>query len=170
MQRQFIDGDRARHQKPFSMFFICATVAALSRYWINLLLLRFYGAGDMGEAHFFHQYMVMLHIALLPLYSFMTFLFFRNSRYNYGELVVLMLYTVSFFFLTVSAIALLKFIWPDLNTAFVELPLLSIYNVITFVRFFNRQQRWIVALKSILVLLILFLSAHYVEKLFIQML
>src|SRR3954465_173640 len=32
MQRAYIEGDRTRHQKPFSMFFICATISALSRY------------------------------------------------------------------------------------------------------------------------------------------
>src|SRR3990170_3167143 len=34
MQRTYVEGYRAKHQKPFAMFFICATVAALSRYWI----------------------------------------------------------------------------------------------------------------------------------------
>ncbi len=34
MQHGYVEGDRSRHQKPFSMFFICLTIAALSRYWI----------------------------------------------------------------------------------------------------------------------------------------
>jgi hypothetical protein len=34
MQRQYTDGERSKHQKPFSMFFICVTIAALSRYWV----------------------------------------------------------------------------------------------------------------------------------------
>ena len=170
MQRDFIDGDRSRHQKPFSMFFICATIAGLSRYWINLVLARFYDAGDLNEAHFFHQYMVMLHIVLLPLYGFITFLFFRNSRYNYGEIVVLTLYTLSFFYLSVSAIALLKFIWPHLDTAYIELPLLSIYNVLTYIHFFKEPPRWIVVLKSIVIIVLLFLLAHFLEKGIIQLL
>src|SRR5687767_7497926 len=39
MQRSYIEGDRARHQKPFSMFFICATIAALTRYWVFSILI-----------------------------------------------------------------------------------------------------------------------------------
>lgn len=168
MQRLYLEGDRARHQKPFSMFFISATVAALSRYWLNLALLRFYGAGDLGEAQFFHQYMVMLHMALLPAYSFIVFLFFRNSRYNYGEIVVLMLYTVSFFFLTVSVVALLKFLWPHLDTAYVELPLLAVYNVLTFLNFFTAERRWVVVLKSIVLMALIYSMAHSLEDVIIK--
>src|SRR5215210_6216587 len=49
MQRDYIEGDRARHQKPFSMFFICATITALLRYWINLALMRYFKSGNVSE-------------------------------------------------------------------------------------------------------------------------
>lgn len=170
MQRRYIAGDRISHQKPFSMFFICATVAGLSRYWLNLALLRYYGAGNMAEGEFFHQYMVVLHIALLPVYSAIVFLTFRSARYNYGEIVVLMLYLVSFFFLAVSVIGLLKFIWPHMDTAYVELPLLAVYNLVTCVHFFTGPPRWLVALKSFLIMVLMFLLAHYLEKALIELL
>jgi hypothetical protein len=169
MQRSYLEGDRARHQKPFSMFFICATIAAIGRYWMYLLLQRYYQAGDLQEAQFFHQYMVMLHIALLPLYTLITYLFFRKAGYNYGELGVLMLYTVSFFFLAVTLISLLKFIWPHMDTAYVELPLLLVYNAVTFVNFFKAQPRTATVLKSVAAMCITFLLVHYIEKLLIQM-
>ena len=82
MQRSYIEGERNKHQKPFSMFFICATVAALSRYWIFSALLKYYDAGNISEADFFHEYMVVVHIIMLPLYAFIAYLFFYKSKYN----------------------------------------------------------------------------------------
>src|SRR6476469_1749570 len=108
MQRTFVDGDRARHQKPFSMFFICATILAVSRYWLNQTLVHYYHVGLTQEANFFHQYMVMVQIVMMPV--------------------------------------------------------LMMYNIITFVHFFNESPRWVVVVKSILVLLITFLISHYLEK------
>ncbi len=163
MQSAYISGDRSKHQKPFSMFFICATVAALSRYWIFKALAKYYHAGNLAEANFFHEYMVLVHIALLPLYIFITYLFFYKSKYNYAESGVLILYTVSFFFLLASCIALLKFLWPNLDTAYIELPVLLIYNTITFVNFFDKLPRWSVVVKSIILLVILFFLIQLVE-------
>jgi hypothetical protein len=164
MQRDYINGNRSRHQKPFSMFFICATVAGLSRYWIHTALLKYYNSGDINEANFFHEYMVLLQIALLPLVALITYLFFTKSGYNYAEIGVLTLYTVSFFFLIVSVIALLKFIWPELDTAYIELPVLTVYNLLTNINFFNKTPAWLVGLKSLLLTSIIFLSAHFLEK------
>jgi hypothetical protein len=66
MQRDYLEGFRAYYQKPFSMFFICATISALSLYWIN----RFSGNSAEGQAafdYFLQHYYVLLHIILLPL-------------------------------------------------------------------------------------------------------
>ena len=168
MQRTFIEGERNNHQKPFSMFFICATVAALSRYWIFKALFKYYNAGNISEANFFHEYMVILHIAMLPLYAFISYLFFYRSKYNYAEIGVLILYTMSMFFLAATIIALLKFIWPDLDTAYIELPILIFYNVITFINFFNKLPRWSVILRSIIIILILFFIVQIVEDFAVQ--
>ena len=54
-QRAYIEGDRHRQQKPFSMFFICITFCALALYTINTLLIRFYHSGDIYYfIKFFH--------------------------------------------------------------------------------------------------------------------
>lgn len=68
MQRTYIEGNRIKHQKPFSMFFICLTITALVRYWISNALIKFYHADMISEANFFHQYMVIMYIVLLPVY------------------------------------------------------------------------------------------------------
>jgi hypothetical protein len=119
MQREYIEGNRASHQKPFSMFFICATVAALIRYWINLALVNYYEAGNMIEGDFFHEYWVLLQIVLMPLYTLISWLFFIRSGYNYAEIGVLNLYSMSALFAIVSIISLFRFIWPELDTMWV---------------------------------------------------
>ena len=163
MQKEYIEGNRSLHQKPFSMFFICATIAALTRYWIFQVLIKYYDTGSVTEMNFFHEYMVILNIALLPLHALIIYIFFYRSGYNYAEIGVLVLYSVSFFFLLASCIALLKFFWPHLDTAYIELPLLLLYNTVTFINFFNTQSRWTVAVKSIIIILGIFLLIQKLE-------
>jgi hypothetical protein len=169
MQRDYIDGDRARHQKPFAMFFICATVAALARYWINLALVNYFQGGDIVEAEFFHKYLVILHVVLLPLYAFITYLIFYNKKFNYAEVGVLLLYTMSFFFLLTTLIWLLRFIWPNLDTAYVELPLVALYNAITFRNFYREEKTWIVIIKSLITVTLIFIAAGSFEDLAISL-
>lgn len=167
MQRTYIEGDRVKHQKPFSMFFICATVAALSRYWIYQALIRYYNIGDISEMNFANEFMVIFHIALLPLYALITYLFFYRSGYNYGEISVLTLYSISVLFLISTGISFMKFIWPEFDIAYIEFPFMLIYNTITYVNFFNQQGRWKVILKSLLIISCTFLLIQLVEDLVI---
>lgn len=169
MQREYIEGDRSRHQKPFSMFFICATIAALSRYWIFQFLIKYYHTGNISEANFFHEYMVIFNIILLPLHAFFIYLLFYKAGYNYAEIGVFVLYSISFFFLIASCISLLKFIWPELDTAYIELPVLLIYNTITFINFFHKQPPWMAAIKSIIVILGIFFLIQKLEDFIIKL-
>jgi hypothetical protein len=163
MQKGYIEGDRARHQKPFSMFLICATLAALSRYWIYRQILKQFETGNTSEVYFFDEYMVVLHILLMPLYALICYLFFYKSKYNYAEVGVLILYSISFFLLLTIGITMLKFIWPRLDTAYIELPILIVYNTITFINFFDSSPRWLVVIKSIISILIIFLFVQVLE-------
>ena len=99
MQKEYVEGIRKKYQKPFSMFFICATIAAIALYWFNLILMKYYNAGQTSDADFFHQYWVLLQVSLFPLYILILYLFFYRSRFNYAEVGVLQLYTFSFLFL-----------------------------------------------------------------------
>lgn len=165
MQRDYIDGDRARHQKPFSMFFISATAVGLLRYWINMALVSYYQGGDVVEGDFFHKYLVILHILLLPLYVLITYLVFYKKKFNYAEVGVMMLYTMSFFFLITTAIWLLRFIWPQLDTAYIELPVIAVYNLITFINFYKEDKVWLVIIKSLVTVTLTFLAAGFFEDL-----
>ena len=163
MQRAYVEGDRLRYQKPFSMFFICATIAALGRYWIYLAIIKFYHSGNASEVDFLHNYMVILNIILLPLHALIIYLVFYKSKYNYAEIAVLVLYSASFFFLIAITVALFKFIWPELDTMYIEFPVLLVYNTITFINFFSEQPRWSVAIKSLVIISGLFFLIQVLE-------
>lgn len=169
MQREYIEGDRAKHQKPFSMFLICATVLALIRYWIFKILIKYYDTGSISEANFHHEYTIIFFLVLLPLHALLIYLLFYKSGYNYAETVVFVLYALSFFLLIAICINLLKFIWPELDTAFVELPVLLVYNTITFINFFHKQPRWIVALKSLIIVSLIFYLIQVTEDFVIDL-
>ena len=72
-------------------------------------------------------------------------------------------------FLVVTLVSLLRFIWPDMDIAFVELPLLAVYNILTLMRFFNEEPRWTVVLKTVLVMLISFLIIDKLKNFLIGM-
>jgi hypothetical protein len=168
MQREYIEGIRTGHQKPFSMFFISASVMALLLYWINVLLTNYFDAGNTKEAMFFNKYMVMLLMGSLPFMTLVTWLFFFRSSYNLAEIGVFSLYTLSAFFLIVAACNFLKFIWPDFQTRYAELPLILVYNMITFVHFFHASSKWKVALKSVICGTLFFFTAAKLQDYFVD--
>jgi hypothetical protein len=148
MQREYLQGVRVKHQKPLSMFLICATIVALTLYWLNFVLVRYFDAGDLKEGLFFDKYMVLLLAMMVPLFSLLTFAAFYNSKYNYAEIVVFSLYTISFFFIVVAVINLSKLVVPEFQTRFAEFPIVLVYNAITFRNFFREDRPWVVILKK----------------------
>jgi hypothetical protein len=169
MQKEYVEGDRVRHQKPFSMFFISATVCALIFYWVNSALIKYYHLGDTKETAFFHQYWVLLQVCMLPLYCSISFLCFKKAGYHFGEIVVSQLYTFSFVFLLLALIQLLKFIDPNLETRYIELPLIAGYSLITNLNFFNRLKRSAVILISLITIILLFLIAVSVQDKLVEL-
>jgi hypothetical protein len=170
MQRRYIEGARSRHQKPISMFILCLTINGVIRYWIFNALMKYYHEGKISQANFYHEYMIILFGALMPLWALLTWLFFKESKYNYAETGVQQLYNFSFIILAAVPITMLKFIWPRLDTAYIELPLYLIYNAITFMNFYNRLNKWRVLIKSVILFFVLFLMVQAMEDLVIGLL
>lgn len=170
MQKEYLAGDRIRHQKPFSMFFITATLSALIFYLVNTTLVKYRGSGDAAEAAFFRHYWVLFHICLFPFYCLITFLCFRKSGYNYGEIAVFQLYVFSFLFPVLAAIQMLKLIWPNLETRFIELPVLLIYTLITNHKFFSRLSKAHIWIMSIISITLTFLLAALVQDRLVELL
>ncbi len=167
-QLEYIEGHRAKHQKPFSMFFLCITTSALIFYWTNLLLYKHFNVGDASDVQFFHQYMVVVTIVMLPVYTLITYVFFIKSKFNYAEIFVLLLYNLSLLLVVSALLQSLKFIFLELNTEYVELPLIVIYNWLTNKNFFLHERKWLVFVKTILASAMCFFVAGLVQGLIID--
>lgn len=168
MQRKYIHGVRAKHQKPFSMYFLCGTIAALTMYWINVLLMKHYDAGDDKEAHFIHQYWVILQVIMLPVYALVTYIFFKKSKLNYGEVMVFQLYLFSLLFICLSFIHLLKLIIPHLQTRYIEFPVIVGYTIITNLNFFRELNKGVNILLTVISVGICFFLASMIQDLLVQ--
>lgn len=163
MQYEYLEGKRNNYQKPFSQFFICATIAALVVYWVNMALMKYYHAGNSMEAAFFNKYWVLLQVVMLPIYALITWLFFKGSGYNYAESGVFQLYIFSVLFLMIAFIHLLKFAWPNLQTRYIELPLIIIYTIISNINFYRRLPAWQAVTRGILAIGVSFFIASYIQ-------
>lgn len=163
MQREYIEGKRSKHQKPFSMFFICVSINALVRYLVFRYLHK-------SEATFWHEYSAILYIFLVPFIALFNWLLFAKGKYNYAETGVQQLYTLSVIYLAVIPVSFVLFIWRNLDTAYIELPLLSIYCVITFINFYSASPRWLVIIKSLLMISFMFLLVQLSEDLLMKIL
>ncbi|MEO8172098.1 MAG: DUF3667 domain-containing protein [Sediminibacterium sp.] len=163
MQREYVEGKRVNHQKPFSMFFICISICALMRYLVFQELHK-------SEANFWHNYSSFLYIFLVPIITLFNWLLFARGKNNYAETGVLQLYMLAFIFLAVIPISLVLFIWHDLDTAYIEFPLLAVYSVITFVNFYNTSPRWLVIIKSLVAISFVFLLVQVTEDFLMKIL
>jgi hypothetical protein len=168
MQLTYIEGKRNIHQKPFSMFLMCATITALVRYWIFYTVTKYYNTDIISEAKFFHEYLVITYIALIPIYVLITFLLFYKSGYNYAEVGVMMLYTISICFLTAGLISLIKFIYPHIDTAYIEFPVFTFYFLVTLLNFFKLMPRWEVAIKGLITMSSIYLIEQVAEDFVIR--
>ena len=154
MQRQYMEGFRVNYQKPFSMFFICSTVSAIVLYWLNRLTGGSPGREQAAFNYFLQHYYVLLHIILLPFYTLVTWLLFKPSKYNYAEILVLGMYMLAFMLLLLIPLYMVSAVIPAMKTRFVETTVFAIYNVWTFIRFFNKMAWWKVLIMSIVNLVI----------------
>jgi len=151
------------------MFFICATITALTRYWILSAIIKYHHADITSEAKFFHEYMVLTYIALVPIYVLITYLMFYKAKYNYAEIGVMMLYALSFIFLASAFISLPKIFYPRLETRFIEFPVFTIYIMVTLINYFKIIPWWIVAIKSVVIMIAAFFLNDLAEDFMIRL-
>ena len=167
MQKKYLAGERVRHQKPFSMFFLCATITALAIYWTTRPAHEV-SPFDETRIHFYRHYYVITQALLIPYYSLVVWLLFHNKRFNYAESLVLFAYTVAFALLLVILPNLINLIPHNFKTEIVEIPLLAVYLTWTNLNFFNDQPAWTVIIKSILSLLACWFSAYFITNFIIH--
>ena len=164
MQRDYLAGRRGRFQKPFSAFFVACTVTALGQFALNSLVARWYGIEDSATGYFRH-YFSLVQVGLLPLYALITWLLFRRQRFNYAETAVVTAYSLSLLLYATLALNLLRLIWPQLDTKYLELPLIVAYNVVTNRHLFPSTSRWVLVGKSLVICSACFALATLVAKL-----
>jgi Protein of unknown function (DUF3667) len=153
MQKDYLAGDRKKHQKPFSMFFVCATLAGLAIYWSIKPSTQTTPIGVATE-EFSRHYFVILQSIFLPFYTLLTWLLFRSKNFNYAEALVLFVYSLAFVLILMIPVNMINLIPHHFETTFAELPVMGGYIIWTNLKFFNTQPRWLVILKSLLVLFI----------------
>jgi uncharacterized protein DUF3667 len=146
MQREYLEGQRQKHQKPFSYFFINATIGALVAYWVGLAVANLYSSGSEIETKFFKSYFAIAQMVLVPVYALTSWMVWKlvvKTKYNYGEMLVYILYSAGTFLLFVALVNLLRLIFPDFDTTYVEMALLIPYNIITNYNFFRKPLGYI---------------------------
>jgi hypothetical protein len=161
MQKDYIDGNRSKYQKPFSMFFICGTLTALALYFIHKPTGANISHFEEVKEDFTRHYYVIVQSVLLPAYGFITWLLFRNNKINYAESLVLFAYTLSIMLLMVIFTNLFDLIIPNVPSPYYEIPPLFIYLLITNLNFFKSERRWSVLIKSFINILIGYFLSNY---------
>ncbi|RYU90634.1 DUF3667 domain-containing protein [Mucilaginibacter terrigena] len=149
MQEEYIAGRRSLYQKPFSMFFLCGTITALALYWINRGVLAIHASGDEAEGHYYQHYFVLLQMCLVPAYSFVAYLVF-SKRYNFAEYLVILLYNTSMLFMFICIANFFKLIFGAFETGYIEIVIVLLYNVLTYLNLFNDEGRASVILRTLL--------------------
>ncbi len=167
MQKDYFAGHRSKHQKPFSMFFVAATLAALTIYYTTKTSLEMTAAGK-ATVHFTKHYYVLLQTALLPFFALLTWMLFRNRNLNYAEALILTVYTLAFVLLLMIPVNLINLIPHHIETTFVEVPVMAAYFIITNIRFFNTQNAGLVIIKTLLMLLTGFLAFQWIANFIIE--
>ena len=147
MQKNYLNGYRARDQKPFPMFVVCATVCSLVMYFI-------YRDSPANTGYTYKHYWVFAHTAMLPFYAFTTWIFFKSSRLYYAEALVLNIYMLGFMLLIILPANLLQYFFSELVISIIEVIILVSYTTWTYLNFFDNKPVWIVVIKSFFCLVI----------------
>ena len=163
MQKNYLNGARSRYQKPFSVFFICATLAGLAIY---LMTQPSSSAGstpyDEMRIHFYRHYYVIMQTAMTPFYALVIWLLFGSKQLNYAETLVLFVYSSSFVLLLVIPVNAINLLPEHIETWYVEIPLLAGYITWTNLNFFNKQPKWLVIIKSVISLLVCWSASYFI--------
>lgn len=105
---------------------------------------------------------------MIPLYALITYLFFKRSDFNYGEILVFRLYLFSFLFIVLSLIHLLKLIFPHPETRYIELPDIVMWTAITNLNFFDQLKKPGVIIRTVFTIGLSFLVASSVQDFLIR--
>ncbi|MEP6926945.1 MAG: DUF3667 domain-containing protein [Ginsengibacter sp.] len=164
MQKNYLDGERKTNQKPFSLFFICASIAAIALHFVNTTPYGSQNHFDIVKENFYKNFFVILQAILLPVYAFLAWVFFGKKQINYAGMLVLTIYTISFSLLIIIPLNFTGLIPGFTYQQYLEVLFLSVYTILTNLNFFSFQNRWVVIIKSIAVLLLSYLLFNFMAN------
>ena len=160
MQKAYLEGERKINQKPFSLFFICASVTAIALHFINTAPEVSRTHFDIVKANFFKNYYVILQSILLPVYSFFLWVILGSKKLNYTEALVFMFYSLAFSLIIIIPLNLTGFIPGFKYQQYLEVIFLTAYIIATNLNFFTEQKKWIVVIKSIILMFACYLLSN----------
>ena len=143
MQKNYLQGERKTNQKPFPLFFICASVRAIILHFVNAVPHGHQNHFEIVRESFYKNYFVIFQSLLLPLYAFCTWLLFNSKGLNYAEALVLFMYALGFGLLVIIPINIVLYFFRWVNEQIIEVIVLGIYMVWTNLNFFNNEKRWL---------------------------
>ena len=154
MQRDYLDGQRSKNQKPFAMFFLCATLYGIAEYFIlKPSAGSLNSENDRERMEFYRHYFIFLQSILVPVYAFILWILFKKKNFNYAEALVTLLYSLCIMLLLLIPINMVNLIPGHIAIPFIEIPLLSCYLIWTNINFFVEVNKLVIILKTILLLL-----------------
>lgn len=90
--REYIEGKRAKHYKPFSMVIVTASFYGVLYHLLNIDLFKTVNDQDFNHEHlngWMAHYYAFITLALIPVFSLASYLMFRRTGYNFTEHMVL---------------------------------------------------------------------------------
>jgi len=81
MQRNYMEGERKINQKPFSLFFICGSMAAIVLHFMHVSSQGYQSTLDIAEVNFYRNYYVILQAVLLPYYTLLAWTIFLPQKF-----------------------------------------------------------------------------------------
>jgi len=144
--REYIDGHRVNFYNPFKLFLI---TGALSTFLIFHFHLYGETAGESGAlqwlglreaedfSYYSSKYLTYFSIAAVPVFSFISWLFFRYTGVNLTENLIMNVYAASGQFLLICLYAPVVIYVPGAFTGFIYAVINTIYNVWVLAVFFR---------------------------------
>ena len=171
--KKYLEGKRVSYAKPFSYLIItCGLNVLLYHYMhVNIVLEEIEGLNKDATNDFIMEHYMQIQLAILPVYAFVSILFFKQKVYNFFEFIIIHTYLAGQRILINLLIILLEgyFNDPSQMKVIMNVSMLVTYGIMiwTYINLFSEQPKIKVALKTVAIevvtfLIILLLAASFV--------
>jgi hypothetical protein len=115
--REYLNGHRIKHYRPFAFVIIMSTICTVIIKGVNYLTNKLYTENNPGSSihygdNIFVKYPSLLIFLMIPILSFITWLFFKKKNFNYWEHFLINTYLAAYvnvFFLVLSIFQFIKY-------------------------------------------------------------